>query len=151
VEWIRGEEQVDHQLMRFSVLPETLRSLVGDGSIRPPAICMSPIALFQQRRVEKRIEATGEAQEPVERPSRKKVCCYVVHPNCSLILLAVSTTVRVHDTIHTGDPFDIYFRLAAVFGILLYTVSRRQSRLSGKLNEPQNTLLDRPERCVSPE
>ncbi|WVW79763.1 hypothetical protein I302_101733 [Kwoniella bestiolae CBS 10118] len=49
-------------------LPETLRSLVGDGSIPPPALNTSPIILIQQRRMKKEM---NEEEEKVERPPRK--------------------------------------------------------------------------------
>lgn len=65
--------------------PETLRSLVGDGSLPPPAICASPIEIWQRRQRKKAEKAEADARaergepEPetdrateVIRPPRKK-------------------------------------------------------------------------------
>ncbi|WWC60004.1 uncharacterized protein I303_102567 [Kwoniella dejecticola CBS 10117] len=52
-------------------LPETLRSLVGDGSIPPPALNTSPIILLQQRKMKKDLAEKGEVEEVIEKPPRK--------------------------------------------------------------------------------
>jgi hypothetical protein len=54
-------------------MPETLRSLVGDGSIPPPPLSMSPGMYWQQRKTEREYKARGEEIEHVARPSAKKV------------------------------------------------------------------------------
>lgn len=46
--------------------PETLRSLVGDGSLPPPTICSSPIAIWQKKQREKKARAEIEAGEGAE-------------------------------------------------------------------------------------
>lgn len=56
-----------------SFMPETLRSLVGDGSIPPPPLNMSPPMLWQYRKVRRHHEKYGEEQEKVERPPHKPV------------------------------------------------------------------------------
>ncbi|WVQ62951.1 uncharacterized protein L199_001100 [Kwoniella botswanensis] len=73
-------------------LPETLRSLVGDGSIPPPALNTSPIILLQQRRMKKELM---EDEEKVERPPRKKyqplsAFMILLTPEIILIFLFVS-------------------------------------------------------------
>ncbi|KAM0753667.1 MFS general substrate transporter [Meredithblackwellia eburnea MCA 4105] len=50
--------------------PETLRSLVGDGSIPPPALNTSPIILLQRRNMARKAK-TEEEQEEVVRPPKK--------------------------------------------------------------------------------
>ncbi|OWT38522.1 hypothetical protein AYX14_05816 [Cryptococcus neoformans] len=52
-------------------LPETLRSLVGDGSIPPPALSASPVELYQRRKLAKKMAETGQELEPVQRPPPK--------------------------------------------------------------------------------
>ncbi|KAK8861358.1 hypothetical protein IAR55_002177 [Kwoniella newhampshirensis] len=52
-------------------LPETLRSLVGDGSIPPPAFNASPLQLMRRRKMEKALSEKGEVGEEIERPPRK--------------------------------------------------------------------------------
>ncbi|WVQ78691.1 hypothetical protein IAT38_000778 [Cryptococcus sp. DSM 104549] len=52
-------------------LPETLRSLVGDGSIPPPTLNSSPIMLYQRRKMERELRERGEEGEKVERPPPK--------------------------------------------------------------------------------
>lgn len=56
-----------------SFMPETLRSLVGDGSIPPPPLSMSPGMYWHQRQMEKERKARGEEIEHVERPPAKRV------------------------------------------------------------------------------
>ncbi|WWC69009.1 uncharacterized protein I206_102945 [Kwoniella pini CBS 10737] len=54
-------------------LPETLRSLVGDGSIPPPPLNTSPIILLQQRKMRRDLAEKGEieVEETIEKPPRK--------------------------------------------------------------------------------
>lgn len=52
-------------------LPETLRSLVGNGSIPPPSLSASPVELYQRRKLAKKMAETGEELEPVQRPPPK--------------------------------------------------------------------------------
>lgn len=52
-----------------SFMPETLRSLVGDGSIPPPPLNMSPPMFWRYRKAQKH----GEGGEKVDRPPRKPV------------------------------------------------------------------------------
>ncbi|WRT65469.1 uncharacterized protein IL334_002412 [Kwoniella shivajii] len=52
-------------------LPETLRSLVGDGSIPPPALSASPMILIQRRKMAKKLRESGEEGEIIERPPKK--------------------------------------------------------------------------------
>lgn len=58
-------------LTHISFLPETLRSLVGDGSIPPPSLSASPVELYQRRKLAKKMAETGEELEPVHRPPPK--------------------------------------------------------------------------------
>ncbi|KAM0753668.1 MFS general substrate transporter [Meredithblackwellia eburnea MCA 4105] len=54
--------------------PETLRSLVGDGSIPPPALNSSPVILYQRRKMAREAAERGEVegeQEEVVRPPKK--------------------------------------------------------------------------------
>jgi hypothetical protein len=62
-------------ILTASVFPETLRSIVGDGSIPPPTLNSSPIMIVQRRRMERQLSAAGLASEPVDRPPHKKVRC----------------------------------------------------------------------------
>ncbi|WVR04031.1 hypothetical protein IAU60_001030 [Kwoniella sp. DSM 27419] len=55
-------------------LPETLRSLVGDGSIPPPPLNTSPLVLWRQRKEIRAMREKGAghaAEEIVERPPAK--------------------------------------------------------------------------------
>ncbi|WVQ94439.1 hypothetical protein IAU59_001518 [Kwoniella sp. CBS 9459] len=52
-------------------LPETLRSIVGDGSIAPPALNTSPIVLMQRRKMAKKLRESGEEGAEVHRPPPK--------------------------------------------------------------------------------
>ncbi|KAG8992036.1 hypothetical protein FRB94_012033 [Tulasnella sp. JGI-2019a] len=53
--------------------PETLRSLVGDGSIPPPTLNSSPVMLVKKRRMAREAKARGDrAEEKLERSPRKK-------------------------------------------------------------------------------
>ena len=60
---------VGAELIVFSFMPETLRSLVGDGSIPPPPLNMSPPMFWRYRKAKKH----GEEVEKVDRPPRKPV------------------------------------------------------------------------------
>ncbi|WWC87498.1 uncharacterized protein L201_002388 [Kwoniella dendrophila CBS 6074] len=78
-------------------LPETLRSLVGDGSIPPPALNTSPIILLRQRKMKRELKEKGEVEgEKVERPPRKPYqplsafMVLVESPEILLIFLFVS-------------------------------------------------------------
>lgn len=62
-----------------SFYPETLRSIVGDGSIPPPALNASPIAIYQTRKHKAELKAAGIEEEPVERPPPKKVSFVCPH------------------------------------------------------------------------
>ncbi|ODN82263.1 hypothetical protein L202_02546 [Cryptococcus amylolentus CBS 6039] len=53
------------------LLPETLRSLVGDGSIPPPPLNRTPIQVYQNHKTSKARAAAGLATKEVERPPRK--------------------------------------------------------------------------------
>ncbi|WWD16739.1 hypothetical protein CI109_101170 [Kwoniella shandongensis] len=52
-------------------LPETLRSIVGDGSMPPPAFNASPLILLRRRKMKKELAERGEVGEKVKRPPRK--------------------------------------------------------------------------------
>ncbi|OCF45038.1 hypothetical protein I317_01089 [Kwoniella heveanensis CBS 569] len=52
-------------------LPETLRSIVGDGSIPPPALNTSPIVLMQRRKMAKELQDASHDSEEVQRPPPK--------------------------------------------------------------------------------
>jgi hypothetical protein len=56
-----------------SFMPETLRSLVGDGSIPPPPLNMSPPMLWRHRQTKHKLAKAGEEGEHIDRPPRKKV------------------------------------------------------------------------------
>jgi hypothetical protein len=60
----------------YSFMPETLRSLVGDGSLPPPKLNSSPQQLWTARQAAK----AGFEEEQVERPPLKKVCLDWHHP-----------------------------------------------------------------------
>ncbi|EIW69113.1 hypothetical protein TREMEDRAFT_31494 [Tremella mesenterica DSM 1558] len=63
-------------------LPETLRSLVGDGSIPPPALNCSPGVLLQRRRMQKANDDLAP-EEHIERPPRKKVSLRLTPSYCT--------------------------------------------------------------------
>ncbi|ODN98058.1 hypothetical protein I350_07700 [Cryptococcus amylolentus CBS 6273] len=95
-------------------MPETLRSLVGDGSIPPPPLNTSPIVLIQKRNAARKAAAANAPPEPVEeieRPPRKPyqpfstfailatpeiICCFIfvsllyLQYYCSLTLLSTA-------------------------------------------------------------
>ncbi|WVQ73805.1 hypothetical protein IAR50_003386 [Cryptococcus sp. DSM 104548] len=52
-------------------LPETLRSIVGDGSIPPPKLNSSPLELYRNRKLAKIQAPAGTSVEQVKRPPRK--------------------------------------------------------------------------------
>ncbi|KAK4686771.1 hypothetical protein P7C73_g3346, partial [Tremellales sp. Uapishka_1] len=102
--------------------PETLRSLVGDGSIPPPALNCSPTMLFQRRKMKRAAKKMGEEGEHVERPPRKKVT-----PDEQGLSAAaddrdrlVSTLVGFHDPLQARDHPGLPLRLATVSRILLH-------------------------------
>ncbi|ORY25281.1 major facilitator superfamily domain-containing protein [Naematelia encephala] len=64
------------------IQPETLRSVVGDGSIPPPPYCMSPIMLFRHRRMQKEMKKRGEEGQKIERPPQKPY-----HPLSAFMIL----------------------------------------------------------------
>lgn len=55
--------------------PETLRSIVGDGSIPPPTLNASPIMILQRKRKERELRAAGlePEEDDVARPPHKPV------------------------------------------------------------------------------
>jgi hypothetical protein len=59
--------------LTISLLPETLRSLVGDGSIPPPMLNCTPQAYRRRRREEKQAEKEGRPPVLVDRPPRVPV------------------------------------------------------------------------------
>ena len=60
-------------LLSSSLLPETLRSLVGDGSIPPPMINCTPM-MYRRRRQEKRkAHEEGRECKVADRPPRTPV------------------------------------------------------------------------------
>ncbi|WVQ77779.1 hypothetical protein IAR50_007469 [Cryptococcus sp. DSM 104548] len=97
-------------------MPETLRSLVGDGSIPPPPLNTSPIVLIQKHNAARKAAAADSPPEPVEefeRPPRKPkqyqpfstfailatpeiICCFIfvsllyLQYYCSLTLLSTA-------------------------------------------------------------
>lgn len=61
------------------IFPETLRSLVGDGSIPPPALCASPGMLIQRRKMQRELKEKGLEKTHVDRPPKKPVRNHVRH------------------------------------------------------------------------
>jgi hypothetical protein len=59
----------------YSLLPETLRSLVGDGSIPPPALNCTPQAYRRRKREKRQAEQDGREATVVDRPPRVPVSC----------------------------------------------------------------------------
>lgn len=59
--------------LTISLLPETLRSLVGDGSIPPPMINCTPQAYRRRRREEKQADKEGRPPVLVDRPPKVPV------------------------------------------------------------------------------
>lgn len=57
--------------LTVSFFPETLRSLVGDGSYPPPTINLTPLAMLKRKR-QTRLGEIADVQEG-ELPQRKKV------------------------------------------------------------------------------
>jgi hypothetical protein len=53
-------------------MPETLRSLVGDGSLPPPKLNASIKQLWYRRQAMKKLREEGGEKEQVNRPPRKK-------------------------------------------------------------------------------
>ncbi|ODO06339.1 hypothetical protein L198_01571 [Cryptococcus wingfieldii CBS 7118] len=74
------------------ILPETLRSLVGNGSIPPPKLNSSPMELYRNSKVSKKQAADGIQVEQVERPPRKP---------------AIPTTLLLHATIRPRNHLDL--------------------------------------------
>ncbi|KAG8855703.1 hypothetical protein FRB96_006747 [Tulasnella sp. 330] len=79
------------------LLPETLRSIVGDGSIPPPAFNASPMMLIKRQRTVKRAQERGENinEEKIERPPKKKyqpLSAFLIlfTPEITLIFIFVS-------------------------------------------------------------
>lgn len=58
--------------VRHSFFPETLRSLVGDGTIPPPLLNCTPAALLRRKRELREMEHRGEEVEAT-RSHRAKV------------------------------------------------------------------------------
>ena len=54
-------------------MPETLRSLVGDGSIPPPRLNSSPQQLWQHHKATVERKRTGVEKVHVDRPEKRKV------------------------------------------------------------------------------
>lgn len=91
-----------------SFYPETLRSIVGDGSIPPPALNASPMVLYHRHQQKK----AGIEPEPVERPPHKPVR---LEQRPALLfrftpLTAVQPALRVHDPLHPRDPPHLHLR-----------------------------------------
>jgi hypothetical protein len=57
--------------MVLSFLPETLRAVVGNGSVPPTLVCSRPLDLARRRKRETDVEA-AEGAQPL--PEKKKVC-----------------------------------------------------------------------------
>ncbi|ODN72868.1 hypothetical protein L202_08295 [Cryptococcus amylolentus CBS 6039] len=91
-------------------LPETLRSLVGDGSIPPPSLNTSPIVLYQRKQMAKRLAEEDGEMEPVVRPEPKPyrpfstfmilltpeiICCFVF---TSLLYLQFYSSLTLFST-----------------------------------------------------
>jgi hypothetical protein len=53
-------------------MPETLRSLVGDGSLHPPKLNSSVRQLWYRRQALRKLREQGGEKEHVNRPPRKK-------------------------------------------------------------------------------
>lgn len=73
-----------------SFMPETLRSLVGDGSIPPPTFSMSPMMLFRKRQMDKDLKSRGEDKVHIDRPPPRPVS------------LAPIARARAHGSIDLG-------------------------------------------------
>ncbi|ODO09248.1 hypothetical protein I350_02848 [Cryptococcus amylolentus CBS 6273] len=73
-------------------LPETLRSLVGNGSIPPPKLNSSPMELYRNSKVSNKQAADGIQVEKVERPPRKPAS---YQPLSSFMLLFVPEIILI--------------------------------------------------------
>lgn len=62
----------DGKLTSFRIYPETLRAIVGDGSVEPPRINRGPFYRFQHRATERRLEAEGLKGVPQVLPKRRQ-------------------------------------------------------------------------------
>jgi len=60
-------------MLMSSLLPETLRSLVGDGTIPPPLLNCTPQAYRRRRREERQANEEGRPPVLVDRPMRVPV------------------------------------------------------------------------------
>lgn len=74
-------------------LPETLRAIVGDGSIPPPLLNSSPMTIIHRKRIARLQEERGE--EPVVRPPKKPyqpLSAFIIlfTPEISLLFIFVS-------------------------------------------------------------
>ncbi|ORX37291.1 major facilitator superfamily domain-containing protein [Kockovaella imperatae] len=75
--------------------PETLRSLVGDGSIPPPMSNMSPMMLYKHSKMKRDVKKRGEEWEHTDRPPRKpyqplSAFLILLTPEVSLIFVYAS-------------------------------------------------------------
>jgi hypothetical protein len=108
-------------------MPETLRSLVGDGSIPPPPLSMSPPMLWHRRQMKRELAKTGGEKEHVERPPRIHVSQDESLATTRNLLdhadSQVSTTIRFLDTDARGDHLDFHLYVFIVYGVLLCSVS----------------------------
>lgn len=102
-------------------MPETLRSIVGDGSIPPPSLNMSPIMLLRKRRMNRELKANGGEKEHIERPPRRPVSMAPCRSDISLI--AVQTMDVIFHLVHTRDSPQLHRSVIFVPGVLLSFVS----------------------------
>jgi hypothetical protein len=123
--WI--EEGEHDGLIRTSLMPETLRSLVGDGSLEPPTLNASPTMIYRRHKLAKQAKERAEKGQVVEeveeviRPPRKKV-----GPVSAMeggLTRAVSAVVRFPDPSDARDSAAVHFRVVAVSRVLLHPVS----------------------------
>jgi hypothetical protein len=108
-------------------MPETLRSLVGDGSLEPPTLNASPTMIYRRHKLAKQAKERAEKGQVVEeveeviRPPRKKVGTDPAMGGG--LTRAVSAIVCFPDSSDARDPAALHFRFVAVSRVLLYPVS----------------------------
>ena len=94
----------------LSFFPETLRSLVGDGSIPPPLLNCTPAVLLRRKREMKEIRERGGEDVRVTRSHRAKVGCFVYMTlliELTFVLVQVQALGLLPTCIRAGPPSDL--------------------------------------------
>ena len=129
------------QKLTTRFVPETMRGLVGNGSIPPPPMNMTPGMFIKHMKEKRRREAAGEEMPIIERGPQKAVSNSVVILSQTHDLTPVQSRCTIFDSLQSGDHYIICRCSVCQPGVLLSLVSQYLCKTNA-VNSHQDSVFD---------